>query len=55
MSKLNITAYPKFGHYKRRLSSDSLKLSEIIPNRQISIINDLFEEEFNCFGYEMIA
>ncbi len=54
MRKLNIQDYPKLEHYKKGISSNNLDLPDIFTKTQISKINELFEEEFNHYGYSMI-
>jgi hypothetical protein len=54
MLKLKIKSYPKLEHYKKGISSNELDLHDIFTKNQINKINELFEDEFNCFGYDMI-
>ena len=54
MSRLNLTVYPKLEHYKKGISSNNLDLLSVFSTRQIALINELFEDEFNYFGYRMI-
>ena len=54
MSKLSIDSYPRLGHYKKGIGANDLSLTDIFSNCQIKKINELFDEEFECFGYEKI-
>lgn len=54
MSRFNITDYPKLEHYKKGLNSDNIDLFCIFSKRQLAIINEMFEDEFNSFSYSMI-
>jgi hypothetical protein len=53
MDRLGIANYPKLEHFKKGLSSNDLNLSEIFTPRQISLINEMFEDEFEYFKYPM--
>lgn len=45
---------PKLGHYKKGVSYDDTALLNIISKEQRLLINQQFEEEFNCFNYKVI-
>jgi len=53
MDRLGIANYPKLEHFKKGLSSNDLYLSEIFTSRQISLINEMFGDEFEYFKYPM--
>lgn len=53
MARLGIANYPKLGHFKKGLSSNNLNFSEIFSCKQISVINEMFEDEFKYFKYQM--
>ena len=55
MLSLGILTYPKLEHFKKGLSSNNLDMLDIFTKEQIQTINELFYEEFSCFGYSMIG
>lgn len=54
MHNLNISSYPKLGHFKKGIHSNNLDLLKIFTNTQIATINELFKEEFDYYGYDII-
>jgi hypothetical protein len=54
MGKLNINDYPAMEHFKKGLSSNNLDLHEILSREQILKINQMFQDEFEYFGYPMV-
>ncbi len=54
MSRFYITDYPKLEHYKKGINSDKIDLFCFFSKRQLAIINEMFEDEFNSFSYNMI-
>jgi len=54
MFKLSISEYPKLQHFKKGMLSNNLDLYDIFSPEQLRIINDVYHEEFECFGYKMV-
>lgn len=54
MSTLGISTYPKLPHLKKGMLSNSMDLREVFTPEQLRSINELFKDEFEAFGYEMI-
>ncbi|HEY0104620.1 MAG TPA: hypothetical protein VGB91_00950 [Rhizomicrobium sp.] len=52
---LGVAEIPSLPHTKKGLLSESLEPREVFRPDQIKRINLLFREEFETFGYEMIA
>ena len=54
MSRLSINTYPRLEHFKEGMQSNNIDLLDIFSQKQINTINELFSDEFECFGYQMI-
>ena len=46
---------PRLPHAKRGLLSDRLDPREVLRPDQISLINEMFEDDFVAFGYPMLG
>ena len=55
MTRLHITEYPKIPHLKKGISSNNIELFDVFSKDQLIIINDIFQEEFDLYGYEMVS
>lgn len=52
MLRLGISSYPPLQHFKKGLYLNPNPL-DIFDKQQIQTINKLYDEEFDCFGYNM--
>jgi len=55
MNQLLVNNIPNLPHAKKGIMSDGKLIQEYIGKDQIVTINEIFSEEFEEFGYPMIA
>ena len=55
MAILHVETYPELPHLKKGVSASNLELNDVFSREQFAVVNEVFHEEFECFGYEMIS
>jgi hypothetical protein len=55
MDKLNISNFPTIGHFKKGILSSKIDPLAVFTSKQLSFINEVFDEEFKYFGYKKLS
>lgn len=54
MTRLHVKTYPNLPHLKKGIPASNIDLYDIFSKEQLKTINDIFHQEFELYGYEMI-